>query len=321
MKIAPLLLFLVFLTQCTSQQAHKNTFSYQDLADENILILGDSITQNGRYVSYVDYYLQAQKPQLNYSLLSIGLSSETASGISEPHHPFPRPCIHSRLEQALIKIQPTILMACYGMNDGIYHPLNDEILTQYKVGINKLVATARAHGVKHIVLNSPPYFDKVIVSKKTKPLGYNDYGFKTPYENYNESLIAFGDYLAELAKGNNDISYIDLNAPMATYTVEHNTHLNKDGVHPNHFGHFLMATTIANQLGINLKKDSMDSQFKFIENSPLFKLINKLRSLESKAWLDYIGYTRGNKSIKTESIDQATKQVQQLKDQIDALSK
>ncbi len=313
--------FCIFLTQCQSLSPEKSELTYTDLAEEKVLILGDSITQKGTYVSYIDYYLQKQKPYLKYDLTSIGLSSETASGISEPHHPFPRPCIHSRLERALVEIKPTVLMVCYGMNDGIYRPLDQDILTAYQVGIDKLIQKARDHGVKSIILNAPPYFDKVVITHKTKPISYDDFGFKTPYEDYNQSLIQFGLYLAKLAQENDDISYIDLNTPMADYIKTYNEHLSSDGVHPNSFGHFVMASIILNKLGIQIpqSQEGLKSAFDETEQSPLFKLVDKRRALNSTSWLNYIGYTRGNKTIKTKSITQTVQTINQLQEDIDKL--
>ncbi len=80
------------------------------------MVLGDSITQDGRYVSFVAYYLNKRYADQAFDIVSIGLASETTSGLSEPGHPFPRPCIHERLERALAKVKPQVLIACYGMN-------------------------------------------------------------------------------------------------------------------------------------------------------------------------------------------------------------
>ncbi|PAW83741.1 MAG: hypothetical protein B9S28_06500, partial [Opitutia bacterium Tous-C10FEB] len=62
-------------------------------AHQRVLVLGDSITQDGRYVSYLEYYLQRFAPDTHSDLISIGLSSETLSGLTEPDHPAPRPCL------------------------------------------------------------------------------------------------------------------------------------------------------------------------------------------------------------------------------------
>ena len=62
--------------------------------DTNIIFLGDSITQGGTYIAYLQTYLWELYPDSNYNLINLGLGSETASGLSEDDHPFPRPHHH-----------------------------------------------------------------------------------------------------------------------------------------------------------------------------------------------------------------------------------
>ena len=69
------------------------------LAGKRVMVLGDSVTQDGRYLSYVEYYLQKQNPSLNFDIINAGLASETTSGLTEEGHPGPRPCIHDRLDR------------------------------------------------------------------------------------------------------------------------------------------------------------------------------------------------------------------------------
>jgi len=89
---------------------------------QRILFLGDSITQDGRYVEDIEAYLILNYPKIRVDIVKLGLSSETTEGLTEPDHPFPRPNIHDRLGSALEKTRPDIVVACYGMNDGITTP-------------------------------------------------------------------------------------------------------------------------------------------------------------------------------------------------------
>src|ERR1700755_42158 len=78
-----------------------DTHAAVDLNHQRVLILGDSITQDGRYVSYLEYYLHRLAPAEKADIISIGLSSKTVSGLSEKSHPYPRPCALERLDRAL----------------------------------------------------------------------------------------------------------------------------------------------------------------------------------------------------------------------------
>ncbi|MEY4404063.1 MAG: hypothetical protein RIR91_2098 [Verrucomicrobiota bacterium] len=132
------------------------------LANQKIVVLGDSITQGGGYVSFMDYYLQRLRPQARFELYPLGLSSETVSGLSEPGHAggkFARPCLSERLPRVLEKMKPDVVFACYGMNDGIYLPLEEKRFQAFKDGINHLLDSCQKAGVKRIVLVTPPIYD------------------------------------------------------------------------------------------------------------------------------------------------------------------
>src|ERR1700712_2866829 len=73
--------------------------SHSMLTGQRVLILGDSITQDGRYVTFLEYFLHQIAPREKSDLISIGLSSETLSGLSEKGHPFPRPWVLERLDR------------------------------------------------------------------------------------------------------------------------------------------------------------------------------------------------------------------------------
>ncbi len=45
-----------------------------------VVFLGDSITQNGLYVRYVDAYLLSRFPDRQVEVIGLGLSSETCRG-------------------------------------------------------------------------------------------------------------------------------------------------------------------------------------------------------------------------------------------------
>src|SRR5690349_15538230 len=93
------------------------------------IFLGDSITHSGLYVSLVEAYFVSRYPNRAIEFINVGLPSETVSGLSEEGHAggqFPRPDLHERLERVLTAIKPDLVFACYGMNDGIYMPLDEE---------------------------------------------------------------------------------------------------------------------------------------------------------------------------------------------------
>ena len=93
------------------------------LKSNRVLFLGDSITHAGGYIAWIEMQCRLQGMDPLPEFINVGLSSETCTGLSEPDHPFPRPDIHERLDRALQQVQPDVVVACYGMNDGIYYCL------------------------------------------------------------------------------------------------------------------------------------------------------------------------------------------------------
>ena len=86
----------------------------------------------------IDAYFVTRFPRRKIEFLNLGLPSETVSGLSEPGHAggqFPRPDLHERLERVLEKTRPELVIACYGMNDGIYLPFDAERFRKFTNGL------------------------------------------------------------------------------------------------------------------------------------------------------------------------------------------
>src|SRR5438105_4956842 len=106
-----------------------------------VIFLGDSITYSGQFVEFLEAYLRIKDPALRCEFLDLGLPSETVSGLTEPGHAggnFPRPDLHERLDRVLEKTKPDLVVACYGMNDGIYYPFGEERFQKYQDGMRFL---------------------------------------------------------------------------------------------------------------------------------------------------------------------------------------
>ena len=310
------LFFLLFFASCLSQKTTQ--FPEPVFDNQRVLFLGDSITHAGGYVSFIEYELNKRHPEKEFDIISIGLSSETASGLSEKQHPFPRPCIHSRLDSALEKINPNLVFACYGMNDGIYHPQSKERFQAYKDGILKLRDKVQASGAKLILL-TPPLFDAQVKASKLQKIGASDYSYKRPYENYNEVLRDYGQWILK----ESGLPAIDTNTPMLDMTrklrkINPKASLTGDGIHPSDLGHLVIAQSILGTLKIIDKKELGNIKLSEVLKDPLYKLINQRRKLRSDAWLRYVGYLRG-KRVLAASIEREQEQVKKLAEQIHQL--
>lgn len=294
------------------------------LANQRILVLGDSITQDGRYVSFLEYYLQRLAPGAQCDLISIGLSSETVSGLTEPDAKFARPCALERLDRALAAVKPKVVLACYGMNDGIYAPPSPERLAAFEQGMRHLIAKVRATGAQ-VVLIAPPVFDPVPLAGRTVPATAPRFGYGNLfYEHYDDVLAEFARMEGTLQGPG--VRAIDLHTPMAAALAERRVDdakftFSKDGVHPGDAGHLLMARIIGRGLGLPIPEAALDAELARIQADPIWALVVDRRELRSEAWLPYVGYTPRDTPVKSGSTKAAERVAKRLQDLIETLAK
>ena len=282
-RLLILSLLLSSLSCVSVQQIQTTSFK-----NKRVLFFGDSITQNGLYVSLIEYALKKANPEVDYDIISIGLSSETVSCLSEEDHPFPRPCLKDRIDRALKEVQPDIIVANYGMNDGIYHPPSEERFAAYKKGIKSLIEKVKKID-KQLIILTPTPFEKEMKKGKLQDKQAADYSYKIPYIDYDEVLQQYGKWLYTLATSN--IQIIDLHKAIhQEKRSQEGKYFTNDGIHPNEAGHLIMANTFLNGIG---HTSALSNNWATYEKDPLFQQIHQKRKDRSKRWLNYVGYTRG----------------------------
>jgi lysophospholipase L1-like esterase len=215
-----------------------------------IVFLGDSITYGGQYVDDFELFLFCRFPGRRFEVLNVGLPSETVSGLSEEGHAdgkFPRPDLHERLARVLEKTKPDLVFACYGMNDGIYLPLDEARFARFREGMLRLrqkVSDAKAS----IIHLTPPTFHALAARPQPGPDGQPPASL---LGGYNLTLDAYSAWLLDQRKQVWQV--IDIHGPMNGF-IEKQRQANpdfvfaKDGVHANEAGHTLMAEQIIGAL-------------------------------------------------------------------------
>ena len=260
-----------------------------------ILVLGDSITYGGTYVDLVETVLRTRVPAWRGEILDLGLSSETVSGLSEDGHAggkFPRPDLHERLARVLAQSKPDLVLACYGMNDGIYFPFSEERFARFRDGMTRLHAAATAAHAT-IIHVTPPVFDRLPIAAKTLPAGLAAY--PTPFEGYDDVLARYSAWLvAQRAQG---WEVIDVHGPMTaalTQLRQANPKFTfaKDGVHPDALGHAVMARAVLEAWNLRPDEDELLAQLAAAPDGPLLTLIRERRKLLMNAWLSATGHRR-----------------------------
>ena len=210
-------------------------------AATRICILGDSITYDGRWAAAVSAWMESQG--LEADLIAVGLPSETCSGLSEDGHAggqFPRPDVHERLARVLSVVRPDLVIACYGMNCGIYLPFDAERFAAYRDGMERLHAEVERRGARIIHL-TPPVYDGRPGEKH--PAGDVD---------YDAVLGRYAEWL--LSKRADGWTVIDVHGPMraildAKRAEDPAYTFLPDAVHPDEAGQWAIARAVIGALG------------------------------------------------------------------------
>ena len=271
------------------------------LAAETVLFLGDSITYAGHYVDLVDLAFREAaiaRDTAAPTVIGIGLGSETVCGMTEPGHPFPRPNVHSRLTAALKRIRPDLVFACYGMNDGIYRPFDEERFACYRDGLTRLCDEVLATGATLVVLTPPP-FDAAARSRRTDDLRDTFSGDEQGlYRGYDEVLARYAEFVRSLAEdtrygGHPEIgerfAVVDLRTPMleraeAERASDPTFTFTPDGIHPQQAGHRIMAEAVLSTLDVPVPTASAD----------VLKQVRQRNVLLRDAYLTAVGHERPN---------------------------
>ena len=263
--------------------------------NERIVFIGDSITYAGGYIGRIDAYLISKFPNRHYELINVGLPSETACGLSEPYHPFPRPDVNERLGRLLTKMKPDVVIACYGMNDGIYHPFSEDRFARYKAGIDRVVTSCAKAGAR-VILVTPPPFDPLARPSSLVDRDAKEFGYRGIYRNYDSEVIAvYAKWIMQQAGREDVAAVVDIHTRVSAYLAARREKdptfkMSGDGVHVNDDGHFAIAAALLQGLGLGelkstpLRANSVDKK--------QIALVHARQQLLRDAWLSEVGHKR-----------------------------
>ena len=254
---------------------------------QRVLFLGDSNTFAGTFIAYLDAYLYTKHPERRVELINLGLPSETCSGLSEADHPYPRPDVHTRLDAALARTKPHLVIACYGMNDGIYSPFDEGRFKKYQDGYAKLIEKCEKAGAK-VILMTPAPFDPLPLKDRVRPAGEAKYSWVKPYAKYDsEVLTKYAEWQLTLRSKGYTVG--DAHAAGLAHLAEQRKtnpgyFVSGDGIHPDSNGHRVVFAELLKTLG-------GDEKWRLPEPA-LLKLIEERQRLLGLAWLTDVGHKR-----------------------------
>jgi lysophospholipase L1-like esterase len=201
--------------------------------NDYLAICGDSITEQKLYSAFIEDYLLMCQPVSNVQSIQFGWGGERADGFLK------------RMENDCLRFKPTVATTCYGMNDGQYTKLTDQIATTYKSNMEKVCETFKMNNVR-VVVGSPGCVDS--------------FTFKRPSvaaDEYNKTLAAERDIAKEIA-AEKKLAFADVYQAMydamekakAKYGKEYPV-CGGDGIHPGANGHVLMAYAFLKGMGVS----------------------------------------------------------------------
>jgi lysophospholipase L1-like esterase len=212
------LLLSAFATAAACAAEPKDAFFFKK--GDRVVFLGDSITEQYQYSTYLELYLTTRFPDWNLTFLNAGISGDTATGGI------------SRFASHVLAEKPTAVTIDFGMNDGGYGEFKQDRCDAYVKNTEAMLKAAKDAGVR-VALISPN-----AVEVRSKPV----------YKTYLETQKQFYAPLKDLAAKYDD-PFVDQYA--VTREVLENIAADNadvkpfpDGVHTAPQGALLMAHTI-----------------------------------------------------------------------------
>ncbi len=128
---------------------------------DQIVAIGDSITQGGGYLRDIDKVLAEQYPDYHLpKIINVGISGQKAEDLVK------------RFQKDVIDRKPAIVTLSIGIND-VWHrekkPHDPEVLAAYTANVRKMVEDAQSAGIK-VVLLTPTVIHEDPASEGNKRL-------------------------------------------------------------------------------------------------------------------------------------------------------
>jgi lysophospholipase L1-like esterase len=202
---------------------------------DRLAICGDSITEQKMYSRIMEDYLTMCVPELKITVRQFGWSGEKAPGFL------------ARMTNDCIRFKPTIATTCYGMNDHLYKPYEEQIGKTYREKSSAIIEAFKANGVR-FVQGSAGCVGKMPTWVKSA---------NGTVEDLNLNLCTLRNIGIEVAE-QEKVNFADVFWPMLTAGVQAREKYGadyaisgKDGVHPGWSGHTVMAYAFLKAFGLN----------------------------------------------------------------------
>ncbi len=223
---------------------------------DRVVFLGDSITEQRLYTTYVEAYTLTRHPKWSLTFRNTGWGGDTA-WLRQRFHPDEKQLfaadadaqqkmvedsVGRGLARDVLPLKPTFVTIKFGMNDHAYQAFREDIFRAYVRSQTEEAKVLEAHGARVAFLTPQPIED----IKKA--------GASPDKDERNISLRKFCDGLKEVAAKNN-AAFVDQFDPYMTMLLRERagnpakTIGGGDAVHPGPIGHTVMAWAVLKGLG------------------------------------------------------------------------
>jgi lysophospholipase L1-like esterase len=207
---------------------------------DRIAFVGNSITEQGYYESYVWLYYMLHFPNRRIVIFNRGIGGDRAKNI------------YDRFDDDVVTADPTVICLTFGMNDSGYY----EFLAGNADSVAKVHLEEARHylGLLQQKLKALPNVRKILIGGSP----YDEtMKIKTNYFPGKSKLMDQMVADQEQAAKDNHWGWVDLFHPMTAMTLEQQktdsvfTLTGKDRIHPGNTGHFVMAWLFLKTQGLD----------------------------------------------------------------------
>jgi len=237
---------------------------------DHVVFLGDSITEQRLYTTYIEAYALTRHPQWQLTFRNVGWGGDTAwlrqrystdegklfSADENTQQAMVDKAVASGLERDVLPLKPTVVTVDFGMNDHSYQAFRGDICRAYVRSQTKIANVLKDHGARVALLTPQP-----IEEQRPDP----------DQDVRNQSLRKFSDALKDVV-AQTGTTFVDQFDPYMAIMLHERAADPKtrigggDAVHPGQIGHTLMAWAILKGLGAPalVSRVVIDSQAKAV---------------------------------------------------------
>lgn len=219
---------------------------------DRLVFLGDSITEQRLYTTYVEAYVSTRLPEQQVRFWNVGWGGDTSwfrmrsfpdekalfAADGDTQQKIIEESVNGPLNRDVLSFKPTVVMINFGMNDHNYEAFREDIFKAY--------IRSQTHLTRMLVKNQSR-----VVLLTPQPLESRSGDPSTDVRN--QSLRRFAAGLKEVAAQEGAAFVNQFDPYMAIMRREHMKDVNAcigrgDEIHPGPVGHLLMASTILQAL-------------------------------------------------------------------------